>query len=626
MLRPPDTELDTDSRTAPEKGAGTVAGRAAGVGGGSKDRLRSAAAAVRSLTTGGARAGAAAFALFLLASILLWGLRVLPHFGSAYLSRANVNDQRFYEWALAWWPYALGHGLNPLHTVYLWSPGGVNLTWVTSLAGPSTILSPITLLAGPLVSENLLFVLAPALAAWAAYLVCMRLTGRFLPSLAGGYLFGFSTYMVGQMQGHLNLVLVFPVPLVLYLVIRRLQGDLRRWTFVALLGATLVLLFSISTEVFATMTLIGAAVLVVSFAFGGAGVRRSLVPMGIELATAYVAALVLVLPYILTALHAPPSPVQWEVYQVYLGRYSSDLAGAIVPRTFTRIGGMSMVGATSRFVASPAEDGSYFGIPLLLAVALATIRGRRSRLTWLAFGTFAVAAVLALGPILHVFGAPSIWLPWTVIARLPTLGVALPSRMVVYAWLAAAILVACWLTRRAEPVAPAPAVDGSPDGSSRRQWIRPAARWTLVAVAAVSLLPAASQPAQVVSPALFTDGSLSRYIHPGDTVLSLPFYTPNAMMLWQVESGFEFRLAGGYVGWRAIPAVDRVDRATHGLIRNEPGRTPPWALRDFMLRHHVRVVIVSRYAKGSWQKVLGALELQPVRLGSILLYRIPSNL
>jgi hypothetical protein len=500
----------------------------------------------------------------------------------------------------------------------------VNLTWVTSLAGPSVLLSPITVLAGPLVSENLLFVLAPALAAWAAYLVCVRLTGRFLPALMGGYLFGFSTYMVGQMQGHLNLVLVFPVPLVLYLVIRRLQGDLRRWTFVALLGATLVLLFSISTEVFATMTLIGAALLVAAFAFGGGTVRRSLMGMGVELAAAYGAALVLVLPYILTALHAPPSPVQWEVYQVYLGRYSSDLAGAIVPRTFTRIGGLSMVGATSRFVASPAEDGSYFGIPLLLAVALATVRGRRSRLTWLVFGTFVAAAMLALGPILHVFGVPSIWLPWTLIARLPTLGVALPSRMVVYAWLAAAILVACWLARRAEPATPAPAVDGSADPPPRG-WLRPAARWTLVLIAAISLLPAVPPSASVVSPALFTDGSLSRYIHQGDTVLSLPFYTPNAMMLWQVESGFAFRLAGGYVGWRAIPAVDRTDRATHGLIRNEPGRTPPWALAAFLVRHHVRVVIVSRYAKGSWQKVLAALELRPIRLGPILLYRIPPN-
>jgi hypothetical protein len=39
----------------------------------------------------------------------------------------------------------------------------------------------------------------------------------------------------------------------------------------------------------------------------------------------------------------------------------------------------------------------------------------------------------------------------------------------------------------------------------------------------------------------------------------------------------------------------------------------------------VRVVIVSRYAKGSWQKVLAALELRPIRLGPILLYRIPPN-
>jgi hypothetical protein len=605
MLRSPDIETD---RTPDADGVLLRPGAADDATAREPERTRAA----RTWPSRGVRLGAAAFGLYLAASLLLWGVHVLPHMGSTYLSATNVNDQRFYQWALAWWPYAIGHGLNPLHTSYLWAPGGVNLTWVTSLAGPAILLSPVTLVFGPLVSENMLFLLAPALAAWAAYLVCMRITERFLPSIAGGYLFGFSTYVVGQMQGHLNLVLVFPIPLVLYLAMRRLQGGFRRWAFVVLLAATLVLQFSISTEVFATMTLVGLFVLVAAYVFGPRPLRPPLRVVGFEAAAAYGIALLLVVPYLVSALGAPPSQVPWEAYRPYLARYSTDLTGTVVPRTFTLIGGGAAEGVTSRFVTSPFEDGSYFGIPLLLAVALAVFAGRRRRWIWLAAGTFLVAAVMSLGPVLHVSGTPSIWLPWSLAARLPIVGVALPSRLIVYAWLAAAVLVAWWLAT------------AHATGAFRR--IRPAARWILAGAAAVAILPAVAPSAHVESPAVFSNGALSRYIRPGDTVLSLPFYTPNSMMLWQVESGFSFRLAGGYIGWRAIPVVDRADRATHGLIRNEPGRTPPWALRAFILRHHVNAIILSRYARNPWRTRLHDLQLRPIHMGPLLLYRIPPDL
>ena len=37
----------------------------------------------------------------------------------------------------------------------------------------------------------------PAVSAWAAFLLCRHLAGRFWPSLIGGYLFGFSSYELG---------------------------------------------------------------------------------------------------------------------------------------------------------------------------------------------------------------------------------------------------------------------------------------------------------------------------------------------------------------------------------------------------------------------------------------------
>src|SRR5439155_4285540 len=153
-------------------------------------------------------------------------------------------------------PLGLSHGSSPLHTGYVFAPNGIDLTWSTLIPGPAIVAWPITAVFGTLVSFNILMLVAPALAAWAAYLVCRRITDRFWPAFAGGYLFGFSSYMAGHMESHLNLVLIFPVPLAVYLVVRRVEGSVGPWACVGWLTLTLVGLFSIYLDAFATSTLV----------------------------------------------------------------------------------------------------------------------------------------------------------------------------------------------------------------------------------------------------------------------------------------------------------------------------------------------------------------------------------
>ena len=160
------------------------------------------------------------------------------------------GDSKLYVWDLAWWPHAIASGLSAFHPTVIWAPSGANMAWVTGLPGPALALFPITWLFGGVVASNVLAILAPALGGWAAFLLCREVSGRLWPSFAGGYLFGFSTYEVGQMHGHANLFTVFPVPLAAYLVVRFAKGSLTRRHFVWLLAAVLVAEFSISTEVF----------------------------------------------------------------------------------------------------------------------------------------------------------------------------------------------------------------------------------------------------------------------------------------------------------------------------------------------------------------------------------------
>ena len=96
---------------------------------------------------------------------------------------------------------------------------------------------------------------------------------RLWASLVGGYLFGFSSYMLGQqLQGHLHVTGVFLVPLVALVLVRFLRGELDRRGLAWRLGALLGLQLWISTEVALTLTLALAAGLAAR-ASGGCGPR-----------------------------------------------------------------------------------------------------------------------------------------------------------------------------------------------------------------------------------------------------------------------------------------------------------------------------------------------------------------
>jgi hypothetical protein len=204
------------------------------------------------------KTAASAFAFYLLASLLMFGLPVLDHPDREVISIGTSTDPGAFVWALRWWPHAITHGLNPFETDLLFVPVGYDVAKAAFVPGAALALWPVTAVFGPVVSYNLAMLLAPALAAFFAFLLCRRATGAFWPSLLGGWLFGWSAYVLGQLTGHLNLVLVFLVPAVALLVWRRLDEEIGPRAFVALLAAPLAGQFQLTTEGLFTQTLLGA--------------------------------------------------------------------------------------------------------------------------------------------------------------------------------------------------------------------------------------------------------------------------------------------------------------------------------------------------------------------------------
>ncbi|MGH9075405.1 MAG: hypothetical protein ACRDZQ_14995, partial [Acidimicrobiales bacterium] len=141
-----------------------------------------------------------------------------------------------------------------------------------------------------------------------------------------------------------------------------------------------------------------------------------------------------------------------------------------------------------------------------------------------------VALVLSMGPELYVGGRPTgISLPWRALRYLPMLASVLPVRLVVFAFRSAALVLAVGLDRLRA---------GRPT--------RIGAAASCLAVASLAPLfphvPPATTP--VPTPAFFLDGQ-ARQVPAGSTALVLPY--PFRPALWQVQSGFRFRMPDGTV-------------------------------------------------------------------------------
>lgn len=539
-----------------------------------------------------------AFLLYLIGSVLLFGLPIAGHLGSRFVGQGGP-DSRLYVWDLAWWPHALAHGLNPFHPTLVWAPAGVNMAWVTGLPGPALAMAPVTALFGPVVSSNILALLAPALAGWAAYLLCREVAGRWWPAFAGGWLFAFSTYLDAEMRGHMNLFLVFPVPLAAYLAVRHAKGGLSSRAFVLLLGGTLVAQFSISTEVFASVTMFAAIALGGAFAFAPIArdaLRRTVPRIGL----AYLLAAIPLAPYLWYAVTGAPATSLRPI-----GGSSVDALSYLVPRAGTLIGGQAMAGYTAAFRANVSEDGAYLG-PVLVAVLIwAVVASRRERVTWLIVGFATAAAILSLGGHLDIHGQRTIPMPWLAPAHLPFLGSALPERFTLYVWLALAVLVARWL-------AALPPV----------RWQVATASFAVV-VAALMVLPNTwmedmHRPA--VTPAFFTANRFAARLRPGETVLIVHRDAQRGdEMLWQAAADFDFAMAQGHTGPQpALYASDPLWQtvAAGGLY----GFTAD-QLRSWLHDHGVSAVLVTPDVLSKWRFLLAPISGSPRLAGGIWTYR-----
>jgi hypothetical protein len=547
----------------------------------------------------GAVVGLIALGIYLVAWLIAGALPLLSHPEWAQLDQSGM-DPNFYVWGLRWWPYALSHRLDPLHSTLVQVPRGVSLAWSTTIPPLAVLAWPITALAGPVASFGLLVVASLPVSAWAAFILCRRITGRFWPSLAAGAIYGFSAYATSHLlEGQLNLSFGPLLPLMAYLVVVRLEKKIDTRLFVGLLGLAMAAQCYLFIETFADLTVVLAVALLCAYVVAGRASRPVVAKLAKPIGLAYLLALALAAPFLWDAIRQvppgfvrPPDGVSLDLLSLVMWRPGNALGlGWLVPR-------------------HPAiwQRGGFAGVPLLLVALALTVGNWSNKIVRFLAVMLVFVVVAALGPAVRVNGVPAVAFPWGRLWYLPIVRSSFPVRLMVFAFLALAVMTAIWLAN-----------------SYKAPW-RLWPRWLLVVVAIIAIatnstgLKLSHRPGL---PAFITTGQYRHYIAPGATVVVIATHTGNAGLLYQAETDFYFRLAGGY--FNQALNEDVIPPAISGMVSGKNTTLTPYKIRQFrtfVRAAKVSAILVQAGSMRAWRWKFEALGLRPRYLSGVTLYEI----
>ncbi len=542
-----------------------------------------------------------------LAALFIYALCVLPfltaiafHITDRLIAVRNT-DPRLWIWFYRWWPYALLHGLNPLHSHVVWAPKGVNLTWATSTPTIALALAPITLLWGPFVTYNIAALAGPVLAAWCAYLLCRETTGQFWPSLIGGWIFGFSPFEMAQLTSWPNLFTTWPIPALVLVALWRARGRLSTNIFILITVLLLTILFGISVEVFASTVIFSVLTLLVATWAVHLDRKVSIIRLMKESLAAIALCSLVVAPYLWFMLKDPTRP-QGSLFSPHLS--STDLANLILPTPITWFGGPRFESISEWFAGFLWQQGAYFGLPLLIMIGLYWREFRTTAAGKIILFGGGVALLFSMGPYLQLFNKSLlIPMPWALWSHLPLLNNIVPERLIVYSFLAVAVMTARWLSF-----------------SQFRQSVR----LGLAGLTVLFLVPNyaggywATKPE---NPPFFSSGIYKHYLQRGENVIILPSSLYGHATFWQGETNFYFNLTGGWLGQAlAVHPYSNMTIPTD-FHRKWGGPDYPQQLAAFISRHDIEAIIVDQQQASTCAALLKPLHIQPTRIGGIILYR-----
>ncbi|MDA8193838.1 MAG: hypothetical protein M0Z53_07565 [Thermaerobacter sp.] len=494
-------------------------------------------------------------------------------------------DPYLFMWFLGWWPHALAHGTSPMSTPILWAPSGINLAWTTSVPGLALPFLPVTRAVGVVTAYNLAMIAGLTLSAVAAFLLVRALSGSALAGLLGGYVYAFSPFLMGQFDGgHLNWVWAAMPPTIALAALKRWRGDWSASLTILMVTWAVAAQFLWSSELFATTWVMAIAAIVISWPFQKSAGRENWWRTVSALAAGGVLGTFLVSPLIVYMILHPGSPSGLSP-----ARFAITPLNLVVPTRLT-IGGSLFTGISRLFPGQLVEQGGYVGLPALAWLLSGRKWQRRQPIRRTLAIFFWVAAVFAMGPGLPLkhFTVP---LPWVVATHLPLLRHALPDRLMIFAFLALALLLGLFIADHA---------------------ISAVYRGAVAMLVGISLWPSPAMHPTVAfnPPSLFSSRhAIQSLLPPHPRLLIFPFTYQGAAMAYQALSHYRFQMSAGVVG--ANPPVPYsswpfVRMAGAGAL---PNCSPVWqALSTYLAVTRVNAIVAvgnSRPQVAQWARHFG---------------------
>jgi hypothetical protein len=488
----------------------------------------------------------------LVAVALTWNLWQHPTRMAPTAVGGNVNmDVYLSTWFMRYVATAISHGHLPaLVTMALNAPQGVNAMWNTSLLAPGVLLTPVTLLAGPVASLTLLLTLGFAGSATSMFFVLRRWDASRTAAAIGGAFFGFMPGLVVAAQDHYHLQFAVFAPLIVDAVLSIITGRSRPVRTGLWLGLLLTLQLFTAEEMLVDVMIAGAVLVVVLMLCRPRAIAGRLRASAAGIGTALALTLLLCGRALWVQFHGPlaehGSP--WNVFKY--GNPASSFVTA--PNSVLWHGNFAqyLLNTGQR----PIEVFDYLGWPLQIALIIIPFvfwRDLRIR----------VAGLSCLVVEWLTMGGRSAWLPWHYLRVLPILNQVIVTRLSILTDGLVAVVLALVLDKVIRAVRE----------RERADWRRPAlaaAMAVALAAIAVPLIPRTVPASPVLAPPSGWTTVISRlHIPAGGAVLILPLDGGDEME-WQAATNEPISITTGY-----CIAPDPTGKATK--CGNRPMQTDP---------------------------------------------------
>jgi hypothetical protein len=445
------------------------------------------------------------------------------------------QDPKLNTWLLAWTPFAVSHGVNPMFSHWVNVPYGVNYSANVAIPLLGIIVSPITAVWGPVAAINVIISLAFFSSAVAGYCF-VRHWVRWRPAaFLGGLVFGFSPYVVAEGNAHIHTMFVCFIPFI-FLVLDEMFVRQRYSQRVLgpVLGLLLIAQYFVASELLATtaVMVVIAAVLVALFNMHAVRAHVMAALPGVALALG-LAVVILAVPIY----YSLRGPLHYNLL-IPPGQYQSDLLSALLPTSNQLIAPTSAAVISNQFANNLSENGAYLGLPFLILILGVGVAGWRSKVLRTGVLLIIAAYVLSLGSPLRVDNKvfPKLHLPGGILRHLPLFGGVVFARFSLFVFLFGALVLGITIERL-------------------RDWSRWPRRWMGLPVAAVvsalvlvPLIPTLPYAELVVdTPSFFTTTAVDAVPQSSVAVVYPPTTPVDAdSTLWQASANMRFKMPGVY--------------------------------------------------------------------------------